>query len=254
MTDERVRFKPIQHVSKRTKMVEFHVFGERNSGTNFVDALVRRNIPRLAKSPNHKVGKAHLPYGWKHGFPQMISAPPDCLAIGVFRSPESWLQSLFKKPWHVPHRLKRAEFSDFIRLQWSCVVNAPNFGIDREDRRWGSELQWERHPVTGERFENVLQMRNLKNQGFISLTSRFRNAVLVRYEDVAAEPESFIEFLNDNYRVRPTAEFSPIEGRRGKTTKYVPKVYDPITEEDRNFIWEQLDNETEVSLGYGSSG
>lgn len=246
-------FPVVTHQGAGTAIAEYVVFGERNSGTNFIGKLLQLNLAGLSAGleGGGKVNRWSR-YGWKHGFPQMVSAPDHCLAVVAFRHPERWLQSLHRKPWHTAPRRKwkGMQFSDFIRTPWRAAIDAEGFGVARDDPRWNTELQWERHPLTGDRFANVIQLRNAKNQGFLSFPKRFRNTVLVRYEDVAAEPEAFVTFLAEQYGVARRDDFTPVEGRRGKSTPFTPKSYDPISPEDRDFIWQELDAGLEAQLGY----
>lgn len=228
------------------------VFGERNSGTNFVDALLRQNIPALANMPNDRITERGFPYGWKHGFPQMISAPKSTLAIAVFRHPEAWLGSTHKRPWHAIASLRNLSISEFIRAEWISVVNEKNFGVEPGDTRWLTEMQWERHPLTGERFSNICELRKAKNQGFLSLRKRFANYVFVRYEDVAEDPEKFIYFVSAGFKLGRKRKFVPVEHSRGRPTEgtFVPKTYDPLTDADIEFIWNTLDADQENAMGY----
>ncbi len=70
----------------------FEVLGERNSGTNFVKATMKRN---LALEPSDLLG-------WKHGFPHMLAVPKRMLVVAVVRGALDWSRSMHAKPWHAP--------------------------------------------------------------------------------------------------------------------------------------------------------
>jgi hypothetical protein len=93
-----VGFPVIHSQSGSVSPTEVMVYGERNSGTNLVHALLTRNLPVFAGSPGDRIGKYEFRYGWKHGFPQMLAAPGGCLAIAVFRHPETWVRSMHARP------------------------------------------------------------------------------------------------------------------------------------------------------------
>jgi len=229
------------------------VFGERNSGTNNVMELLRRNFPAFADSPADRVGTSGFRYGWKHAFPQMLAAPPSTLAVGVFRNPETWVRSMHKRPWHVGPRLAALPFHEFLRARWFSWVDETNFGIARDDPFMMAELQWDRHPLTGERFANICALRTAKNAGFLSLPRRFGNCILVRHEDVIRDPEHFVQTIHECFGVPRVAGFVPIVSRRGRPSEgpFEPASYPPLTDEDRAFLWSQLDLAQELRLGYG---
>lgn len=89
------------------------LYGERCSGTNFLQRLVERN---LAKSYTWN------PFGWKHGFPSSeIATAEDCLFLVIYRHPVPWIKSLSNKRWHASSQLKELSFSDFIRAEWVSI-------------------------------------------------------------------------------------------------------------------------------------
>ena len=107
---------PTIHVQRGdTPPTECFVFGERHCGTNLASELLRRNIPAFAQSPTDQIGPRGFRYGWKHGFPQMLAAPPTTLAVVLFRHPETWLRAMHKRPWHAHPDLRQLAFADFIR-------------------------------------------------------------------------------------------------------------------------------------------
>lgn len=228
------------------------VFGERNSGTNHVTELVRRNFPALADSPADRIGRFGFRYGWKHAFPQMLAAPLTTLAIGVFREPEAWVRSMHRRPWHADVKLRGLPFHEFIRAQWVSRVDEANFGVTEGDPFINAELQWDRHPLTGERFANICALRVAKNAGFLSLPRRFGNCILVRHEDVANDPERFVQTIHERFNVPRSAQFVPVTSRRGRPSEgpFEPAEHEPLSDGDREFLWGQLDQQQEAILGY----
>lgn len=234
---------------------ELMVFGERNSGTNLVHALLTRNLPALADSPGDRIGKYGFRYGWKHGFPQMLAAPDTCLAVAVFRHPETWVRSMHARPWHALPGLRDLPFEDFLRAEWVSRVDEANFGVTRDDPRALAELHYDRHPLTGARFANLAQLRNAKTQGFLSLPARFANCLLVRTEDVQAAPERLVEHVAKAYGLARLPAFQPVTERRGKPADgaFTPEPRAPLSEADRAFLWQELDGDQEGRLGYRPS-
>jgi hypothetical protein len=234
-----------------TPIRRFLVYGERNSGTNFADALLRQNFPGL-EAERGDSGRSGFRYGWKHGFPTMIAAPPDMLAVVMVRDPVTWVGSLHAKPWHAGRRLRGLPISDFIRAEWVSVIDDRGFGVRKGDPRWGQELLWDRDPATGLRFRNVLKLRTAKTAGFLRLADMFRNHSIVRYEDAAADPAGLVQAVAARFGMVQTADFAPVVAERGnaRSGSYQPKVYAELDAADLGFLWSELDRDQEARLGY----
>lgn len=233
-------------------IAEHFVFGERNSGTNLAHQLLVQNIPALKESTGDRIGPQGFRYGWKHGFPQMVAAPASCLAIVVFRAPATWLRSMHARPWHAVPALAALPFSEFIRAEWQTRVDEQNFGVTRGGPRWGAELHYDRHPLTGARFDTILALRRAKNEGFLSLTARFANCLMLRHEDLTANPEGFVRFVSEHYGLPRYKAFRPVETRRGRGSEgaFQPTPYLPLEAADHAFVWDGLDAAQEAQLGY----
>lgn len=245
-------FPVIQLQSGGVRPTELMVFGERNSGTNLAHELLRRNIPAFEDSPGDRIGPYGFRYGWKHGFPQMLAAPATTLAVGMFRHPEPWVRSMHARPWHAVPGLRDLGFAEFIRAEWQSRVDERNFGVDESDPRALAEMHWDRHPLTGERFVNLLQLRVAKSAGFLSLPRRFANCLLLRHEDLVADPEGFVAAVSRSFDLPCAEAFLPVENRRGKSSDgpFIPSAHDDLSPEDRAFVWSQLDHAQEARLGY----
>lgn len=232
-----------------------YVFGERNSGTNFVHHLIMRNCVVADTQHAPYDAQNHANFGWKHGFPNMFAAPDTVLAIAVYREPIAWLQSLCRAPWHTAMHLRALPFSDFIRREWQGVIDDEHFGFDQNSPVWGKELMSDRDPMTGLRFANAMRLRNAKNRGFATLDNRFGNVLRLRYEEVAAQPEVFLNALCKNYGFLRRSTFTPIEHDRATPCRgvFVPKPVHAICAADQAFIHRELDWEIEKTLGYGAS-
>ena len=233
---------------------ELMVFGERNSGTNLAHELLKRNVPAFAESPGDRIGRFGFRYGWKHGFPQMLAAPDTALAVGLFRHPETWLRSMHARPWHAVPTLRDLSFDAFIRAEWQSRVDERNFGIADGDRRALAELQWDRHPLTGRRFANLMKLRAAKSEGFLSLPERFANCLLISFEPLAADPEGFVALVAQSFGLECRPSFEPVNERRGKQSDgaFQPEERAPLSPEDHRFVWSQLDRDQEARLGYSA--
>lgn len=217
------------------------IYGERCSGTNFLEQLLVGNLRSVPVCRD---------YGWKHGFPSPgVETAEDCLFLVVYRNPFDWLRSLHRRPFHAAPPLRRISFSDFIRREWWCVW-------DEQARRppghemHGLEMMSERDPQTGERFPDVLRLRTAKIRNWEGLRARASHTEYVRYEDLAASPSRYLESLSGRFGLMQTNPFVPIEGARGRTRPYRPRRYKPIGTSDVRHIVRTLDEALELSIGY----
>ena len=228
-----------------------YVFGERNSGTNYVGGLIIKNClsqgGHCLYDPKNKTE-----FGWKHGFPNMLGTPDDVLAIAVYRAPIAWLHALYRAPWHVAHHLRQTSFSTFIRSEWVSIIDDNGFGIEQGDHRWGHELLADRDPITGDRFANPIRLRTAKNRGFASLDKRFGNVLRVNYEEVVADPQAFLADLCETYGLKRQDAFDPITHDRGTPGRglFQPKPVPELSAADMDFVRSELDLPAEAALGY----
>ena len=89
---------------------KFTIYGERCSGTNFLEKAIAENFDI----------KVTWEYEWKHffGFNKCLNSQ-DTLFIGVIRDPFDWLFSFHKNPHHIPQQNKELHkflFSEFYSI------------------------------------------------------------------------------------------------------------------------------------------
>jgi hypothetical protein len=175
------------------------IYGERNTGTNYLEKLIKinfdvtvlpGNVPkRIKRLRQNKLGDEpnrdlyffltqRRNLGWKHKCvnPQSLKRRGSgVLFITLTKNPYSWLLSLYNRPYHNKRTLS---FSDFLRSEWKTV--------GREDCR--------------SRFPNPIELWNTKNGAYISLARELRTECL-RYEDLLRNPESILRLLSERYGV-----------------------------------------------------
>ncbi len=217
-----------------TKLTRRKVWGERCSGTNFVDALLVRNFAELEK----KGGQ----WEWKHGLARTNSGAEHRLNIFVVRDPFTWAQSFYRNPWHLPVRLRSRTFSEFIRMEW--------VGVFYDQGKYTPERPADRHPVEHRRFHDIWEMRAVKLRHALFAASQIPNGVFVRYEDVSSQPELFVQELAQRFGLT-NAAFTPITDYKGEARRsYDAKRYDEMQDEDRAHILSRLDHQLEAFCGY----
>jgi len=152
------------------KISEFTVFGERCSGTNW-----------LQKSVESSTGlQVTWRYGWKHfpGF-EDLSGSDNCLFLCIVRNPYDWLGSLFSCPHHVAMHLRK-DFSTFLTDEYYSWHDAPKHV---EEKVFGTEIMEDRHIIEKRRYKNILELRNVKNRYLLeTLPRNIKNFYVVNYD------------------------------------------------------------------------
>lgn len=235
---------------EKQALTDFQVFGERSSGTNAAEWLIKENT-NLDPVKN---------YGWKHGFPVALAYHPASLIVMTIRDPIDWVVSMFNNP-HAAHKdVNTKDFSAFIRGEWAMFVRPR---IDRFWRRpWqmtvrpdvgGQECTFDRDPITGRRFRNVMQMRYAKLSSMLSIRNREANFCLVKFEDLDSDPLPFLNSIRSATALKPMADFKPLPSDplnpKGKSAARAMKR-DDISEEDYSYLLHEFNTETESAIGY----
>lgn len=236
------RFSVLLGEKNNERINRIQIYGERASGTNFLKQLLVKNIPNIAHTSQ---------YGWKHFFPPKDFPNSDnCLFIVIYRDPFDWLRSLHLQPHHTHPSLKKISFSKFIRTEWQCVWDELA-DVQPGDEKYGTEMLFERDPLTGKRFENVIQLRNAKNIAFEELKQKVKNIEFVKYEELKKNPKRLINKIKKRFKISSLDNILTVDTYKGITKKkYIPKEYAPIDDNDLLFIKNNLKTSLEKKIGY----
>jgi len=220
------------------------VIGERSSGTNLADKLIRRCL-KLEPIPVVE---------WKHGFPTMTAIPNDTLIVASFRNCMDWARSMHRKPWHATAEVQARGFSEFIRHPWETRAEVKYFKGMVDAAAIDTPIQSDLHPITGKVFENLITLRNAKARAHLGFASRACNFAAIRLEDLHADPKAMIAALASRFDLQVLVDRYDV--RRALGSRFHPAVKDrpetpsELSEEDRKFILSQIDPELEAELGY----
>lgn len=185
------------------------VYGERNTGTNYLVDLIALNIP-MAMLPGtvpRSVGRLQrllpgrlqrlLPgrewlrdryfaanssvnLGWKHRLVDPHTLATECPRVDriafvtLTKNPYSWLLSMYRRPYH-QHR-RGMSLDDFLRAGWPTVVR-------------------ESGPPS---FASPVELWNRKNAAYLTLAAAYPT-VNLRYEDLLADPEGPIRSIRSRF-------------------------------------------------------
>jgi hypothetical protein len=244
LTDLATRGWAIRHRSATPK--QFQVIGERSSGTNFIKRL-------LAGNTNLRQSGV---LGWKHRLPITLAIPADLTVVCSFRAADAWALSMHAKPWHCSPEMQKLTFSDFIRARWDTRIDRPRYfpWADSPEYR-GQPLQADRHPMTGEMYKDLFELRTVKMAVLLSFANRHASCVFARMEAVQAAPEAFLADIRGELAL-PDSEgpFKPVTKRLGArfkpSVRNRPGTPDEMPETDRIWMRERLDLSVETALGY----
>lgn len=224
-------------------VARLQLFGERCSGTNYLHRLIERNIPGLP---------VVFDFGFKHAPPLQLHQPlHDCLFCVIYRDPFDWIRSLHAKPWHVVPELRHKPFGEFIRSPWHCVWDEQT-NTPPASPSFGTEMLHERHPDTGQRYANPLQLRSDRLRRWQALEQHVPRFWWVQYESLMRYPQLLIRDVANHAGHGLAAAFQPVTTYKGFpcAPPYQPQRYPPIAPADHAFIVEQLDWDVETKVGY----
>lgn len=191
------------------------IYGERNSGTNFLTILLRQNT-------NFFISSSHYTSGWKHGYPDIKNIPhskrSNAVHIFIVRSPPLWLRSMYRRPYHMS--VQGLLFEDFVKG-----------GLSVKERRGD-------HPVHSDVREtegNILDVMEKKYEAYIQFLSLPTvRGCIVSLHYLEKSPIKFLIAPAENFShngLRVNDKFQGVE-RHTKTNK-VFKVEDGGNEDER---------------------
>ncbi len=171
------------------KLRFYTVFGERCSGTNYVEHLMRLNFPELAVTWS---------FGHKHFFHPRSVRPAstadgatvqNTLFVCIVRDVEDWMHSLFRERHHLPIKylaLSEADAKErFLHHEW---MSFQDIGTDHRNDFDAHEILDDRHMHTGQRYRNVFELRHVKLEFLRDLMPTLvPHTAFVRYEDLVAD-------------------------------------------------------------------
>lgn len=187
---------------EKAKPQRVKIYGERNTGTSYLEALLARNlhvdclrggVPRSIRRlfPNSEITRDWYfratewrNLGWKHAIPNPNQratprhASPRPPFLTLTKNPYAWLHSLYRQPYHA--RRQYSSFKQFLGEPWETVgrENAPAA------------------------FSSPVEMWNQKNAAYLRLAGQ-TTVVHCRYEDLLVDPLGFLDELCGEHGIQP---------------------------------------------------
>jgi hypothetical protein len=139
------------------------IYGERCSGTNYLEALLKTNYD----------ANVCWKHGWKHffGFNDLTNTD-DTLFIGIIRSPYDWINSLYRDKYHLPN-INTSSIDSFLNNEFYSIFDD------------GREIMSDRNIYTKKRYKNIFEMRHTKNKFLIEdMPVLVKNYLLITHESL----------------------------------------------------------------------
>lgn len=172
-------------------MKQFTILGERNSGTNYVQALISKNFTMVYDRET---------FGLKHFFGHQI---PDeeilnkTLTVGLVRECTDWLNSMYRNPWHLERRSRKTP-EDFLY----GPVHSHHYIGAKEEIMQDRNISNPDEPYT-----SLFDLRYEKIQFLKQLELDHSNVVLCRYEYIRDNHLEFLKDLRERFDLTPSKDY-----------------------------------------------
>lgn len=206
---------------------KFQVYGERHSGTKFLQSSISQyfGLPETSfYGDKHHMGLGLIK-------PEKIAYARHVLFIGIIRDPYDWLLALFDIAHNIPRHL-RLRMTDFLLSEY--------YSVNSEDK----ELLQDRNYSTKEnkRYKNILELRSIKLQYLNEVMPKLaRNYILISYEEFIRNHKNILEIISERFLLQ----------KKGHAPSPIPIMQRTFqTPECKSIVDSNLDWITEAKAGY----
>lgn len=196
------------------------IFGERCSGTNYLEQLLVSNFDV----------EIIWSYGWKHFFGfDNLSNSDDVLFIGIIRNLTDWVNSLYREKHNLPSDLTENIDTFLSNTFYSVEYNGTE------------EIMYDRNLYTKERYKNIFELRYIKNKFLIeTMPKSVKNFILITYDELV---DNFVDSMNKikgcGIKIKPNIEF-PLNISYYRNSKNVVFIKKTNTEISKEKIMEKI--------------
>lgn len=160
----------------------FTVYGERCSGTSYIEKLIIKNFN----------AKLTWNFGWKHFFgfqDDKLKNSDDVLFVCIVRELPDWINSFYRTLHHVPHISKKTSDNEKINE----LLNEEFYSTVGKN-----EIMEDRNIYTGERYKNIFELRHTKMKWMIDdLPNKVKNYIFIRHEDLVNNFDEILLKIKD---------------------------------------------------------
>jgi len=217
-------------------MKKFTIFGERNSGTNYLKKALQHILCLKFTSE----------YGFKHWYiknlePRGISNTTtdnecdrsihdsdDTLFIFTIRNANDWVGAMYKRPYHIKES-DRSSIYNFASKNYISYENkCPRDHQEKSKHPWYKNSN-HKHPYFIDEADNLIELRNLKNNHFHALKNHVKYYYVIRQEYLLEDIQDMINKYDLKYNSLTLPDYK------------APKKY-VLDVKTINFIQNNLDN------------
>ena len=200
-------------MNRKSLITNIKIFGERNSGTNFLTSLLESNIKEINIYSSYYKGGT----GWKHGYPRikLFKKPDTTLFIFIIRDIDSWIKSMFFNPYSYE---KPNNINEFLtkKLKINDI---------RKD-----------HDVNIYKYEqlDIINLRIAKIKSYLNFYQKVNNVIFINLQDIQNNTEKFLSFLSETYKLNYKKYVPIINHTKNKNLSKQNRDYNLIIPEIKN--------------------
>lgn len=208
------------------KLSKFTIYGERCTGTNYLENLVLKNFDV----------DITWEFGWKHFFgfhDNKLLNSDDTLFICIIRDPIDWINSFFREKHHLPLKYMK-NLTEEEKIYKFLNDEFWSFNDNNGNRDTSKEILVDRNIYTGDRYKNIFELRYTKNNFLLKdMPKKVKNYIFIRYEDLKYNLDKVMkEIKNKGLPVKTNIKF-PLNV---KTYKKTEKSYEETSKKKKNII------------------
>lgn len=211
---------------------KFVIYGERCSGTNFLENAIKTNFGLELRSD----------FGSKHFFcfNKYHQNLDDTLFIGIVRNPIYWINSLSKELYHIPNENKPLD--KFLFNKFYSVEEKTN-KLQIKDLNY-SNLN---------KYKNIFEMRKMKNYYLINfMPKKVKNYILINYESLLYNYNYTLDYISNRFNLKKIyKEYKQIKQyKKADNFNFNKQRTILLPEYIVEIIWNNLYLQQENYLGY----
>jgi hypothetical protein len=173
-------------------MEYFSIFGERCTGTHFVQYALLNNFNIKYEVLREKPIKEKHFFGFNEDMFNSDIADKT-LFIYVVRDPVDWIDSFFKRLHHVPPENK-VSIENFIYNKFYSIYELGD--------KIGDEIMEDRNMITKERYRNIFELRKVKNDYMMNyVKNKVKNFLILKYEDLRDDYENTLNKIKNQFNL-----------------------------------------------------
>lgn len=181
-------------------ITKFTIFGERNSGTNYLHSLLTEILNLQYTNEygyKHWYIKNHYPRGKSNTTTDNecitdINNSDNTLFIFTVRNPYDWCAAMKKKPHHIKKK-NNSSLLNFIQNKYIAYSTEPPPAHKKGPTKYTTNIS---NYYFIEEAKNLIELRNLKNTHFMNLQNKVKHFIIIRQEFLINDINEMVSKFN----------------------------------------------------------